>query len=67
LWIAPRTRFALVNVISATFATGMTCADSSIIWDRRQVTADPVPLRTIRRSRCHSSLSIPRSRTRSAT
>ncbi|KAF5990264.1 hypothetical protein BOG92_054325 [Streptomyces sp. WAC00263] len=67
LWITSRTRSSLVNVTSAIFATGMPCADSRIIWARRQVTTDPVPRRMIRSSRPPSSSSISRTRTRSAT
>ncbi|MGW7284993.1 DUF5925 domain-containing protein [Streptomyces sp. NPDC054847] len=39
---------ALVNDTSAILAIAMPCADRSMIWARRQVTTDPVPLRTIR-------------------
>ncbi|MYW04128.1 hypothetical protein GT354_38770 [Streptomyces sp. SID3343] len=67
LWITSRTRSALVNVTSAIFATLMACADSRTIWARRHVTTDPVPRRTIRKSRRPSSSSISRTRTRSAT
>jgi hypothetical protein len=41
-----------VNVTSAIFAGGMPRADSRTICARRQVTTDPVSLRTIRSSRC---------------
>jgi hypothetical protein len=59
-------RSALVNVTSAILPGAMPCADSRIICARRQVTTDPVPLRTIRSSRCPSSSSISRTCTRSA-
>ena len=55
LWITSLIRSALVKVTSAIFTTGMPCADSRIIWARRQVTTDPVPLRMIRSSRRPSS------------
>jgi len=45
----------------------MPWADSSTIWARRQVTTDPLPRRMIRTSRCPSSSSISRTRSRSAT
>jgi hypothetical protein len=38
-----------VKVASAILATGTFCAESSTICARRQVTTDPLPLRTIRR------------------
>ena len=66
LRMTSRTRSALVNVTSAIFAGAMPCADSRTICARRQVTTDPVPLRTIRSSRCPSSSSISRTCTRSA-
>ncbi|ASU83858.1 hypothetical protein CDO52_14645 [Nocardiopsis gilva YIM 90087] len=58
LWITSRTRSGLVNVTSAIFAAGIFCAESITIWARRQVTTDPLPLRTIRSSLRPSSLSI---------
>ncbi|AZM45158.1 hypothetical protein DMB38_04315 [Streptomyces sp. WAC 06738] len=67
LWITSRTRSALVNVTAAILSTGMSCADSSTICARRQVTTDPVPRRTIRSNRRPSPSSISRTRTRSAT
>jgi len=59
-------RSGLVKAASATFATGMPCADSSTVWARRQGTTDPVLLWMIRSSRLPSPSSISRTRTRSA-
>src|SRR3954454_7838214 len=66
LWITSRTRAALVKVTFAIPAGSMPCADNSTICARRQVTTDPLERRTIRSSRCPSSLLSSRTRTRSA-
>jgi hypothetical protein len=65
--ITSRTRSSLVNATFAIAATFMPCADSSTICARRQVTTDPEPRRMIRTSRCPSSSSISRTRSRSVT
>ena len=65
--ITSRTRSSLVNATLAIAAASMPCADSSTICARRQVTTDPVPRRMIRTSRCPSSSSISRTRSRSVT
>ncbi|WP_344490805.1 hypothetical protein [Streptomyces enissocaesilis] len=50
------------TIPSAVFAAGMSRADGTAVWARRQVTADPASLRAIR-SRRPSSSPIPRTRT----
>ena len=67
LRITSRTRSSLVNATFAIAATPIPCADSSTICARRQVTTDPLPRRMIRTSRCPSSSSISRTRSRSVT
>src|SRR5262249_6962790 len=67
LRITSRTRSSLVNATFAIAAASIPCADSSTICARRQVTTDPLPRRTIRTSRCPSSSSISRTRSRSVT
>jgi hypothetical protein len=67
LWITSRTRSSLVNATFAIWATSMPWAGSSTICARRQVTTDPLSLRTTRTSRRPSSSSISRTRTRPAT
>ena len=65
--ITSRTRSSLVKATRAIAATSMSCADSSTICARRQVTTDPEPRRMIRTSRRPSSSSISRTRSRSVT
>jgi hypothetical protein len=65
--ITSRTRSSLVKATFAIAGASMPCADSSTICARRQVTTDPEPRRTIRTSRCPSSSSISRTRSRSVT
>ena len=67
LWITSRTRSSLVKATFAIAAPAMPWADSKTICARRQVTTDPLSRRTIRTRRRPSSLSISRTRTRSAT
>ena len=67
LRITSRTRSSLVKATLAIAATSMPCADSSTICARRQVTTDQLPRRMIRTSRCPSSSSISRTRSRSVT
>jgi hypothetical protein len=65
--ITSRTRSSLVKATSAIAGASMPWADSSTICARRQVTTDPEPRRMIRTSRCPSSSSISRTRSRSVT
>jgi len=62
-----RTRSSLVKATFAIADASMPWADSSTICARRQVTTDPLPRRMIRTSRCPSSSSISRTRSRSVT